>query len=910
MGGLMVLRRFGKLEFWNVRIFLAMLLLLLILAEPARGETETQARDEADRRITDHEAVDHIIPSHPNDLFVVLKNGLTVLVRESHDSEVVSVQVLVKTGSVYEGERMGGGLSHYLEHVVAGGTTSRFTEARIADRIQALGGAANAYTSYDRTTYFINTTQAHYGDALELLLAYVSDCQFDENEYTREKKVILQEFQMGENDPSNQLWFSFVKTAYREHPVRHPVIGERDVFLAMDREDIVAHYRRWHTPENMIVAVVGNVDKEDVLKTVLAHGGGELKRTANPPYVLPDEPAQLAPRRVEKVLPMARLTEAMMGFRTITLTDPDLYALDVLAVIMGDGRTSQLYQTVRDEKRLALSVSAWSWTPQFAQGQFIISMDLSEDKLQEALDAVWDELEGVKTRLVPKQVLRRAKNKVVADHVFGRESAEDQAGQLAMDWAVAGDPYFSDRYVERIQEVRPEDIRRVAKKYFKKETMTVAVVKPPSGPSQKSVTTSLKRPETDIEKQVLPNGMTLLFKKSEAVPIVTFQFAAKGGARFEPADRPGLCRFMAGLLTKGTTSRSKLDIAEALEDVGGSIGSMSGYNTVNVSASVLKEHFDLALELLADVILNSDFPEDEIEKQREDTLLAIKRQDEDWTTEITRMFRTHYYRKHPYRKDLLGEADAVKGFSREELIGFYRAIIKSNNAVLAVFGDVDYDQVVSKVEKAFSSLRPGVLELPVIEPETRNIEENKTFTVVNDKTSSAILVGYNGLTLDDSDVPAADVLDAIISGIGYPSGWLQEALRGGGKSLVYYVHAYPAFGIDGGYFGIMTQTTPENHDEVLRIILEKVTLIQTEEVNVETLARAKNMCITMHQLDLETIEAQASSAGLNEILGLGYDEDRRYPGSIEKVTAADVLRVAKRLMSHHLITATNPAPVD
>ena len=109
-------------------------------------------------------------------------------------------------------------------------------------------------------------------------------------------------------------------------------------------------------------------------------GCGAIARAKNPPYVLPQEPAQLAAREVKKVMPVAKLAQAMVGFRTASLTHPDLYPLDVLAVILGDGRTSRLYQKVRDEKRLVLSVETWSWTPYFADGQFVISMDLSEDK--------------------------------------------------------------------------------------------------------------------------------------------------------------------------------------------------------------------------------------------------------------------------------------------------------------------------------------------------------------------------------------------------------------------------------------------------------------------------------------------------------------------------------------------------
>jgi zinc protease len=890
-------------------VFVAMICFVAFAKPGACGGKSGSEPAQKTGRFSQHTAVDRIIPSRSNDLFVVLKNGLTILIRESYRSKAVSSQVLVKTGSIYEGTRMGGGLSHYLEHVVSGGTTSTYTEEEIKKKIRTIGGATNAYTTYDHTVYFINTIHENYRTALDLLLDYVKDCQFNETEYQREKPVILQEFQMGANDPSRQLWQSFVQAAYRIHPLRHPVIGEKDIFLKMDKEDLIAHYKRWYTPENMVITVVGHVDKEETLGIVLKSMGG-IKRTENPPYVLPMEPRQLALRRVEKAMETARLMRAMFGFRTVPLTHPDLYALDVLAVVMGDGRTSSLYRRLRDEKRLVLGISAGSWTPYFADGQLTVSMSLSPENLSGAEEALWDVIEDIKRNSVDEESLSRAKNKVLADHIFGSESAEDQASQMASDWIATGDPYFSDSYVKSIRQVAGDDIQRVAEKYFKKENLTIAVVSPPSE-SGKIAPGKIEKPaDSGIEKRILKNGMSLLLKETGSTPIVSFQFVAKGGLRFEPPDQSGISRFMAGLLTKGTKNRSKLDIAKALEDVGGSIGASSGNNTVGVSVTVLKEHFDTALEVLADVVLNPAFLESEIEKQREDTMLAIKRLDERWTTEISRLFKRHYYRKHPYGNDVLGKPETVARFTKKDIQEFYHSIMMANNAVLAVFGDIDPEKVTAKIQEAFNDFRPGVLEQPDIAAETTNIVEAKSFVTFNEKTSAAILVGYNGLQLNDPDIPAVHVLDATVSGIGYPSGWLHEALRGGEKSLVYFIHAYPAFGIDGGYFGVMTQTTPNNYDEVVEIILDRMALIQRKEMDAENLEEAKNICITMHELGLETIAGQASSAALNEAIGLGYDYDITYPKRIRQVTAADVLQVAKRLLSHHMIVATKPETVS
>jgi zinc protease len=851
--------------------------------------------------------VERVIPSKGSDLFVVLKNGLTVLIRENHASDVVSCQILVKTGSIYEGDRMGGGLSHYLEHVVAGGTTSRHTENEIKQKIQAMGGASNAYTSYNQTGYYIDTTSDHYKDALDILFETMTDCQFNETEYLREKPVILQEFQLNENSPGSVLWYLFMKTAYRKHPVRIPVIGEKDIFLTMDKEDLIAHYRKWYSPPNFVVTVVGHVNKEDAFSEVLALAES-LKAEPQAPYFLPDEPAPLSEKKVEKFSPISKLTRVMVGFRTIPLTDSDLYPLDVLAVILGDGRTSELYREVKDKKELVLTIDASSWTPSFVAGQFLVSMSLDAANLDGAMETMWKVLNDIRENGVDSEALERAKKKVAADHIFGNQTAASQGRQLASDWTAAGDPYFSDKYVERIQSVTAEDCRRAAKKYFKRQCMTTAVLRPAAGAPQEAKTEPAAPMEVggQVIKDTLSNGMTLLLKKSPSVPIVTLQFFAKAGLRFEPTNVPGISRFMASLLTKGTQTRTKHEIAKRLEDIGGSIASGSGNNAIFVNATVLKDDFDQGLDVLADVVMHPSFPKDEIEKERKDTLLAIQRIDENWMVEIERLFRKHYYRKHPYRNDTLGTKESIQNLSQKEIMAFYRSVCMPNNAVLAVYGDIDPEAVTEKVKKAFHDFLPGIVVEPLIMPETENITMDKRFEKTNQKTSAAIFVGYNGMTLYAKDRPVLDVLDAIISGIGYPSGWLYDALRGGKQSLVYFVHAYPSYGIEGGYFGAMAQTTPSNYDAVLATIQQKFALIQKEKVDEETLERAKSMCITMHQMSRETNAAQAQSDAVNELLGLGYEYDQHYPDMIRKVTAADVQRVAKRLFQHSLTVATKP----
>jgi zinc protease len=181
----------------------------------------------------------------------------------------------------------------------------------------------------------------------------------------------------------------------------------------------------------------------------------------------------------------------------------------------------------------------------------------------------------------------------------------------------------------------------------------------------------------------------------------------------------------------------------------------------------------------------------------------------------------------------------------------------------------------------------------------------------NDKTSAALFVGTAGLTIDAPERPALDVLDAVLSGIGYPSGRLQQALRGGDEDLVYVVHGFPFYGVKGGYFGVITQTTMAHLSKVQEIVLNNLDRMQHELVPEEEIEIARDLVVTMHQLHMESLGAQAQSAAVNEALGLGWNYDERYPALVQAVRAEDVQRLAQRLFAERLLVRTIPEkPVE
>lgn len=858
-------------------------------------------------------AVNRALPSKPGDTFVILGNGLALLVRENPGSEVVSARVVVKAGSIYEGKTMGAGLSHYLEHIVSGGTTRSFTEDQAKERLQRMGGTTNAMTTYDRTTYYINTTAGNWKDALDLLLAYVSQNVLDPGEVTREKSVIQQEIKMGENSPDNELWKLYMKTAYRVHPLRHPIIGYEEVFVQQGRESLLDYYLQRYQPENMTVVVAGGVKASEVI-AFTAEKIGEVPRRSPETLVLPEEPTPVSPRREEREMPIARLTQAIVGFPSVSLHERDLYALDVLSLLMGEGETSRLNQRLKDREKKVLRVSASNWTPSFARGQFMISLTLPPQNWPGVMDIIHQEIDRFKKELVGFEELEKVKKSIIAQRIFGLETVSAQASSLASSYFDTGDPYYDEVYVEGIRQVTPEEIREVARRYLVPDRLTVAAVHPPGTAERNALSQAGRTPapkEAPVERHRLKNGLKVFLRQDTSLPLVTIKLYGIGGLLMEDPGSPGISAFTASLLTAGTRTRSKLDIANAVERVGGALGSSSDNSTYHVVVKVLKEDLDLALDLLADVVQNPVFPNEEIEKKRQETLLALQRMDESWQAEIVRMMKQNYFTDSPYRNDRIGTVESVKAFTRENIVAFHQRMVNPNHSVVAVYGDVRPEQVLAGLEKRFQGWKGIVSSLPNPQSETSPLKIDRTVEKKNEKSSSALLVVTNGLSVKDSDRPVLDVMDAVLSGAGNPGGRLFDALRGGKEDLVYVVGAFPFYGIKAGYFAVITQTTLVNLEKVQGIILENLRRLREEPVSTNELETAKNMIATAHRMGLESLDAQAQSAVVNEVLGLGWDYDQKYVGLIQAVTPQDVQRVSKELLTHALIVRTIPEkPVE
>lgn len=834
-------------------------------------------------------------------VMVTLNNGLRVVVVESRAAPVVSVRIYVRAGSIYEGERLGHGLSHYLEHTLSGGSAKR-TKEEIDSIVESIGNQSNAYTAADHCCYYITTASQYWATALDVLADYVFHPTLPEEEVETQKGIILREIEMREDDTQDRIYWLFAQTMFQVHPARYPIIGFANRFVQTTREDLIKYHAAWYVPDNAVVAIAGDVSAEVAVEQCRAYLES-IPRRPPPPVVLPEEPPQTAERRHIEVDPDLQRAYLYLGYRTVNLLHPDLYALDVLAQILGGGATSRLVRVVREEKRLVDAVGCYSYTPPYDAGAFIATATLDPDKLSEAETAIRQELERCRTELVSQAELQRVKTQKTAELVFARQTAEGLAETVASDLLATGDPNFSDKYVAGIRAVTREDLRRVAQTYFRLEKLCVVALTPraPKAPTRPGA--GAETDETQV--RTLSNGLRVLVQRSTASPTVTICTAARGGLRFETADTNGITEFMADMLVRGTKTRTREQIAQSVEDLGASLTPFSGRNSFGIQASALREDLDKVLTIVADLLMNATFPADEFEKERQFTLAAISRQQDDAETVARKLFAETMFTVHPYRFFTVGTEESISKLTREQVVEYYRRYCRPNRTVFALFGDVDPEAAFRAVEKALGGWKPSTAsdETPPAEPPLTQVREVRQ---ARSQEQAIIYIGFPGVTVTDERRYIIDVLDAVLSGRRLPGGRLHEALRS--RQLVYYVHAWSEPGLDPGAFVVNAATEPSKTNDVIALIRQVIQDLQAAPVDEDELTRGRRMCIAEHDIGLQTADARAQAAVLDELYGLGYNEQKAYAERIEKVTAADVQRVARELLNldRCVITVLSP----
>lgn len=824
---------------------------------------------------------------HMNPQIHTYPNGLTLIVAEDHSAPVASVQAWCATGSVDEGDRLGAGLSHILEHMLFKGTAGR-TSAQITNAIQDAGGYINAYTSFERTVFWVDVPAKGVPVAVDVLADVMMNATLPADEYAKEQEVIRREFAMGEDDPDRVGSLQLFATAYRVHPYRHPVIGHLDIYNTLTRDDVCRYYRARYVPNNVFFVVVGDVDAAAVAKRLGELTGG-WRMGPLPVAARPVEPPQFGRR--ERVREFAtELTRLDLAWHVPAVTDPDVPALDLLAIILGGGRSSRLYKKIREELGLAHAVSAFCYTPD-DPGLFGIEATLDPGRRaaveREALALV----AAIKSGGVTEEEVEKARKQSLSQHLAELTTVRGRASDLGSSWLLTQALDFSARYLEALQRVTADDVRRVAEKYLPDDRLTVTAVVPKAGgPGEGGAAVAGEDAGVGpIQKFVLANGLRLLVREDRRLPLVSAVAMFKAGVLAETPANNGITKLCAQSLLKGTATRSAAAIADEIEAVGGTLSAEAGNNSMGVALRVMRPDWELGLAVLADVLQRPTFPEREVARERELQLAALKAEDDDVMAVAMRRLREKLFAGHPYGMRPLGTVEALGRLTREDLAAFQRRQIVGANGVVAVFGDVRVEEVRAAVERLFGGMPAGKEAFAELAPPAP-LAADATVEELRDKQQAVLVIGYRASDMFDPDADVLELLCEASSDLGSRFGVRIREEMG----LAYYVSSMLVPGLVPGLFAFYLGTAPEKLAEVQAAFTVEIGRLAREGLTAEELARAKEKLLGQQDIRNQSNDAMAQVVALDELYGLGFEHHLEARRRVAAVDSDGARRVARK----------------
>ncbi len=826
----------------------------------------------------------------PGTALTQLDNGLVIIVREDHSAPVVSAQAWCKAGSIHEGRWLGAGLSHVLEHMLFKGTTTRVA-GRIDQEVQEAGGYMNAYTSFDRTVYHIDVPNTGATVAIDILCDIMQHASLPPDELAKELDVIRREMDMGQDDPGRRSSKRLFETVYTHSLYRFPIIGVLDIFNQLQPDDIRGYYAEKYIPNNLFFVVAGDV-QSDAVVTQIREAFKDSRARALPPVLLPQEPRQTAAREILEEAPV-ELGHFHIAWHIPELHHPDVPVLDVLALLLGSGHSSRLFQQVREREALVHSVDAWTYNPG-NPGLAGVSAVVDADKFEPARDAILGQVQRMQETLVTPEELSKAVKQFISGTLAARKTMQGQASDLGSNWLAANDLNFSERYLAHVHTVTPDDIRRVARHYLKPANSTLYGLLPKGTcpPVTLSLEQQIDRP---IQKVELPNGLRLLIKEDHRLPFVDFRAVLLGGVLAEtPADN-GITQLMARSLIKGTRRRDGETLMREIESLGGHLDTYSANNTFGVNAEVLSEDFETGLELLSEVLTQPAFPEEAVERERQIQLATIRDQRDHLLRSALCRMRRELCGPAGYGLDSLGEADTVSALTLDQLRDHHARLVAPNACVLAIFGDVKADQVQAAVERQLGSWRTSA-QAPTLDtirsspwpppPLPSHVAETR------DKKQSVLVMGFRGTTFDAADRCALELLQEACSDLGSRLFLrIREQL-----GLAYYVGAQHMPGLIPGYFAFYCGTAPDKVAQVEAELRKEIAALRTEGLTAEELKRAKAKLVGQRKISRQELGGFASMTALDELYTLGYDHYTREDAEYEAVTLETINAATNRYL--------------
>ncbi len=837
-----------------------------------------------------------------------LANGLQVIFHEDKKLPAVNVNLWYHVGS--KNEKPGRtGFAHLFEHMMFQG--SKHVEGEFLSLAERAGanlqtGGVNGTTNNDRTNYFETVPSESLEYALWLesdRMAFLLDAMTEEK-LNNQREVVKNEKRQGENQPYGRAFSIIFEELFPAgHPYAHSVIGSMEDLSAASLDDVKEFFRTYYTPNNATLAIVGNFDPVKAKALIQKYfgpiaAGPALERPKLYPVTLDAEKRVAVSDRV----PQSRVYRV---YPATAYFQADEAALDTVASVLADGKTSRLYKSLVYEKQLASDVNAFNYSLESAGAFFIIATARPGHTLAELEAAIDDEIRTLATEGPTSDEIESAKAKRELGYVDGLQRIGGFGGKadiINTYNTYLGSPDHFAEDIARYRKVTQADVRSATAKYldttkrlvvsYEPETSGRADAqefdrKPPAFGERASFATPVPKTKT------LANGLTVVAVERHELPTVSVSLVTKTGAAVDPAGKPGTAWMTAEMLDEGTASRSALQLSAELDRLGSTLFTGGGTESSTVSIGSLSRNLEPTMSIMADVALRPSFPAEELERQRLQRLDAIVQEEQNPAAAAGLTFpKLVYGADHPYGHPVAGTAASIKALTVAELKAFHEANYRPNSSALIFVGDVTLDQAVALAEKQFGAWAKGT-PAKITLPDVKGPTETVVYLMDRqDAPQSQIRIGALGLSRTSPDYYAVEVMNTILGGAF--ASRLNLNLR---EDKGYSYGAFNGFTFRslGGHWastaGVKTDVTKESLVEFQK---ELRGITGERPVTADEMAQAKSNLIRGFAQRFETNGQVAGEIGTIWVYGLPLETLGKYESTIDAITPEQVAAAAKK----------------
>ena len=837
---------------------------------------------------------------------IVLANGLNLILHEDHTIPIVAVNLWYHVGSKNEVEGRTG-FAHLFEHMMFQGSENHNTDFFYA--LDAIGATdRNGTTNFDRTNYFENVPTS----ALEQVLWLEADRMgwllpaMTQERLDNQIEVVKNERRQGvDNQPYGTVDERMYAALYpKAHPYSWDVIGYMEDLTAATKDDVEGFFKAYYGPNNCTLVVAGDIDKATVKEQVEKYFG---PIAAGPPIFRKDtwipELQKEIRLTMEDRVPLPRLYMAWHAPANYASGEAEL---DVLAGVLSNGKTSRLYKRLVYDLQIAQDVNAYVDERELGS-LFYVRVTAKEGRtLEEIEPIVREEIALIQSKGVTKLEVERVVTQALSGKVRGLQRIGGFGGKsdmLARYNTYLGDPDYIEKDFARYNAITPADVRAAAQRWLHAGVCVMSVTPfPEMTASTDTVDRTIKPQLTEappltlpqLQRKTLSNGLEVVLAELHKTPLVQFDLQVKGGWSADTKGAYGMASFTSRMQDEGTRKRTALQISEEAQLLGATMGSGSDLDNCSVSMNALVARLDESLDLFSDVVLNPSFPEEELERQRQQVLgqiLQEKRQPVGMGIRILPVLI--YGDKHPYGQPLTGSGTeaSVNAIQREDLVKFHDEWFRPNNATLVIVGDTTLEEIVPKLEAAFAGWKSA--EVPSIDLPIVPQPAHRTVYIVDKPgaAQSVLLAGHLMPPKSDANHVAFEVLNAILGG--EFTSRINMNLRED-KGYTYGAFTFPLEAKGQGLFAVFSQVrTDVTRESLVEVMKELSDIRGTRPVTPEELLKSQSNLVLQLSGNQESLGEISNSIQDLVTYDLPDDYMTSYTAAVQSTTTEGLTKLAQ-----------------